>query len=109
MKKEARRAEAKEALLNAIEGTERGVKASEADKETIEAAARQLERLNPNARALSSDLINGEWELLYTTSASILGSTRPWPFRPLGPIYQTIDAGRLRAANRWGGRNDEKR
>jgi hypothetical protein len=52
------------------------------------------------ARALKCDLLNGEWELLYTTSKSILGATRPWPFRPLGPIYQTIDAGRLRASNR---------
>ena len=53
-------------------------KATDEDKEAIDAAARELERLNPNPRALKCDLLNGEWELLYTTSASILGATRPW-------------------------------
>jgi len=99
-KKEEQRKEAKYALLDAIVGTERGVKASAQDAAAIEAAACNLERLNPNAKALSCDLLNGEWELLYTTSKSIIGATRPWPFRPLGPIYQTIDTGRLRANNR---------
>ena len=44
--------------------------------------------------------MNGEWELLYTTSASILGANKPWFLRPSGPIYQAIDVGRLRARNR---------
>ena len=96
----AKRAAAKTALLDAIEGCERGVTATEERKRDVDAAASALERLNPNARALKCDLINGEWELLYTTSASILGASRPWPFRPIGPIYQTIDARRLRARNR---------
>jgi hypothetical protein len=94
------RRDAKDALLNAIARVERGVTATEADKEAIDALAVTLERVNPNARALSCDLLNGEWELLYTTSASIIGANKPWPFRPLGPIYQTIDVPRLRAANR---------
>jgi hypothetical protein len=51
-KKEARRVEAKEALLDAIAGTERGVKATEEDAAAIDAAARDLERLNPNGRVL---------------------------------------------------------
>jgi hypothetical protein len=97
---EEKREAAKEALLDAIAGTERGVKASPFDALDIDAAARALERLNPNPAALKSELLNGEWELLYTTSKSILGATRTWPFRPLGPIYQTLDAGRLRANNR---------
>ena len=98
--KAAARRDAKDALLDAIATVERGVTATEADKEAIDALAVTLERLNPNARALSCNLLNGEWELLYTTSASIIGANKPWPFRPLGPIYQTIDVPRLRAANR---------
>jgi hypothetical protein len=31
---------------------------------------------------------SGKWELLYTTSASILGTGRPPLLRPSGPIYQ---------------------
>jgi hypothetical protein len=96
-----KRADAKAALLEAIEGCARGVTASEALRVEIETRAARLERLNPTKEgALRSGLINGEWELLYTTSAAILGANRPWPFRPLGPIYQTIDARRLRARNR---------
>ena len=91
---------AKAALLAAIEGCERGVTASDDLKNQIDALASALERLNPNKKALRSEFINGEWELLYTTSASILGSNRQWPFRPIGPIYQTIDTERLRARNR---------
>ena len=96
----AKRDAAKAALLAAIEGCERGVTASDDLKNQIDALASALERLNPNKKALRSEFINGEWELLYTTSASILGSNRPWPFRPIGPIYQTIDTERLRARNR---------
>ena len=96
----AKRTQAKKELLEAIEGCERGVTADDETKELIYIAAQKLEKLNPNRDALSSNLLNGEWELLYTTSASILGATKPWPFRPLGPIYQTIDTGRLRVRNR---------
>ena len=83
---------------------ERGVSASEAQRDAVDAAAKALEARNPNRACLRSPaaraLLSGEWELLYTTSASILGATRPWPFRPLGPIFQTIDVDRLRARNR---------
>ena len=96
----AKRDAAKAELLAAIEGCERGVRATDDRKRDIDALASALEKLNPNKRALRCDLINGEWELLYTTSASILGANRPWPFRPIGPIYQTIDARRARARNR---------
>jgi len=95
-----RREAAKAALLEAIEGTQRGVAASEEDVAAVEAAASALERLNPNRQPLASPLVNGEWELLYTTSASILGANKPWFLRPSGPIYQAIDVGRLRARNR---------
>lgn len=38
-------------------------------------------------------------QLLYTTSASILGTSRPALLRPSGPIYQTIDAVAGKARN----------
>ena len=96
----AKREAAKAELLAAIDGCERGVTADADRRSAIDAAASRLERLNPTRAALRSPLLEGEWELLYTTSASILGANKPWPFRPLGPIYQTLDAGRLRASNR---------
>jgi len=108
---------AKQALLAELVGLDRGAKASAEQQEAVEAAARALERcvprasvarcvsrvtlcrLNPNLRALSCSAINGRWELVYTTSVSILGSNRPALFRPAGPIYQTIDVERKRAKN----------
>lgn len=64
-----------------------------------EQLASELERLNPNKNALSCPLINAKWRLLYTTSASILGTSKPPFLRPIGPIYQTIDAVNLTAKN----------
>lgn len=94
------RESAKAALLRAIEPVERGVTATEEDKEAIDALASALEVLNPNPQSLSAPCINGEWELVYTTSASILGTNKPSFLRPSGKIYQTIDAESLRARNR---------
>ena len=65
----------------------------------VEELASELERLNPNKNALTSPLINAKWRLLYTTSASILGTSKPPFLRPIGPIYQTIDAVNLTARN----------
>ena len=65
----------------------------------MEQLASQLEGLNPNKNALASPLINAKWRLLYTTSASILGTSKPPFLRPIGPIYQTIDAVNLTAKN----------
>lgn len=42
----------------------------------------------------------GQWELLYTTSDSILGMSKPAFLRPSGPIYQVIDAKALTARNK---------
>jgi len=94
-----KREELKKKLLSTAQALERGVKGSEADKAALDNLAQQLERLNPNKKALSSELINGKWRLEYTTSKSILGLNRPPPFRPSGPIFQTLDAGSLKARN----------
>lgn len=38
-------------------------------------------------------------QLLYTTSTSVNGRTKPALLRPSGPIYQVIDAVNLKARN----------
>ena len=86
-------------LLRKIETVERGANASEEDKEEIDALAQRVENTQKRKNALETEYINGKWELMYTTSASILGLTKPKLFRPSGPIYQTIDAKNLRAFN----------
>jgi len=89
----------KAALLRKIETVERGANASEEDKEEIDVLAQRVENTQKRKNALETEYINGKWELMYTTSASILGLTKPKLFRPSGPIYQTIDAKNLRAFN----------
>ena len=91
--------ELKEALLSKIATVERGASASEEDKEEIDLLAQKVENTQKRKNALETEEINGKWELMYTTSASILGLTKPKFFQPSGPIYQTIDAKNLRAFN----------
>ena len=91
--------ELKEALLSKIATVERGASASEEDKEEINRLAQKVENTQKRKNALETEEINGKWELMYTTSASILGLTKPKIFQPSGPIYQTIDAKNLRAFN----------
>jgi len=91
--------ELKEALLSKIATVERGASASDDDKEEIDRLAQKVENTQKRKNALETEEINGKWELMYTTSASILGLTKPKFFQPSGPIYQTIDAKNLRAFN----------
>ena len=77
-------------LIEAISSLNRGVSADDIDKEQIEELVQGLESINPTKKPLASPLINGQWELIYTTSAGILGSKKPPYLRPQGPIYQLI-------------------
>ncbi len=78
------------ALLNAIAGTNRGLLASEQQKQSISAAIATLEDLNPTARPVeAADLLEGNWRLLYTTSKALLNLDRV-PVYKLGQIYQCI-------------------
>jgi PAP_fibrillin len=77
-------------LLQALDGLQRGLRAGEEEKARIDALARELVKLRPDKKTLSSPLINGKWELLYTTSASILGTNRLPFLRPGGPIFQIL-------------------
>ncbi|PUZ37427.1 hypothetical protein GQ55_9G118700 [Panicum hallii var. hallii] len=89
----------KEELLAAIAPLDRGAEATSEDKERVEQIVQQLEAVNQVKEPLKSDLLNGKWELLYTTSTSILQPQRPKYLRPFGKIYQAINADTLRAQN----------
>ncbi|XP_024039904.1 probable plastid-lipid-associated protein 4, chloroplastic isoform X2 [Citrus clementina] len=62
----------KEELLEAIAPLDRGAEATPEDQQRVEQIARKLEGVNPTKEPLKSDLLNGKWELIYTTSQSIL-------------------------------------
>ncbi|KAK3287652.1 hypothetical protein CYMTET_4852 [Cymbomonas tetramitiformis] len=94
------RAERKAELLHSIKGLNRGASASEEDRNVVDAFAKSCEAVNPHPASLECPLINGQWRLIYTTSESILGSSRPAPFRPAGPIFQYIDTSKMAALNR---------
>ncbi|KAI0507550.1 hypothetical protein KFK09_013676 [Dendrobium nobile] len=93
------RDDVKQELLKAIAELDRGAEATSEEQERVDQIARELEAVNPITEPLKSDLLNGKWELLYTTSKSILQPQRPKIFRPFGKIYQAINADTLRAQN----------
>lgn len=77
-------------LLSAIAGKNRGVLATDIDKQAILAAIAQLEDRNPTPRPLeAADKLDGNWRLLYTTSQELLGIDRV-PLLKLGQIYQFV-------------------
>ncbi|MEH2333659.1 PAP/fibrillin family protein [Nostoc sp.] len=81
---------AKAALIDAIALTDRGLLATQAQKQAILAAIANLEDFNPTPRPVeASNLLDGDWRLLYTTSKALLNLDR-LPFCKLGQIYQCI-------------------
>ena len=77
-------------LLEAIAGKNRGLLATEADKLAILAAITRLEDRNPTPQPLeATDLLDGNWRLLYTSSQALLNLGR-LPLSQLGQIYQCI-------------------
>src|SRR4028119_358007 len=77
-------------LLEAIAGTNRGLLATETDKVAILAAVSRLEDRNPTPLPLeATDLLEGNWRLLYTTSNGLLNLGR-FPVVQLGQIYQCV-------------------
>ncbi len=80
----------KTALLEVIAGKNLGLNATETDKQAILSAIANLEDFNPTPRPLeASDLLDGNWRLLYTTSSELLNINRI-PLNNLGQIYQCI-------------------
>lgn len=89
----------KAALLEAIAGKNRGLLTSDSDKLAILAAIAQLESRNPTPRPVeASDLLDGDWRLIYTTSRGILGIEQV-PFAKLGQVYQCIRVAEARVYN----------
>ena len=77
-------------LMDAIAGRNRGLLATEQDKQAILIAIAQLEDRNPTPRPVEAyDLLDGNWRLLYTTSKSLL-NIDALPLLKLGQIYQCI-------------------
>ncbi|MFN6569951.1 fibrillin [Nostoc minutum NIES-26] len=80
----------KATLIDTIAGTNRGLLASEQQKQAILSAIARLEDLNPTPRPVeANNLLDGNWRLLYTTSKALLNLDRV-PFYKLGQIYQCI-------------------
>lgn len=88
----------KQELLEAIHPLDRGAEATPEDQQIVDEIARKLEAVNPTKAPLKSDLLNGKWELIYTTSLSILQTSRPKILRSK-VNYQAINADILRAQN----------
>ncbi|KAI5448550.1 probable plastid-lipid-associated protein 4, chloroplastic [Lathyrus oleraceus] len=88
----------KEELLEAIASLDRGADATPEDQQSVDQIARKLEAVNPTKAPLKSSLLDGKWELIYTTSQSILQTKRPKILRSV-TNYQAINADTLRAQN----------
>ena len=80
----------KTALFEAIAATNRGLLATDLEKQAILVAIANLEDINPTPRPVEAlDLLNGNWRLLYTSSRALLNIDRI-PLYKLGQIYQCI-------------------
>lgn len=89
----------KKQLLEAIAGKNRGLLATETDKQAILAAVAQVEERNPTPRPVEAgDLLEGNWRLLYTTSRGLLNIDQ-LPLLKLGQIYQCIRAKEAKVYN----------
>lgn len=79
-------------LLEAIAGKNRGLLATETDRQAILAAIARLEDRNPTPQPTEAlDLLDGNWRLLYTTSRGLLNLDQI-PLGQLGQIYQFVRA-----------------
>lgn len=80
----------KENLLKAIAGKNRGILATEVDRQAVLAAIAQLEDYNPTPQPLDAAAqLEGNWRLLYTSSRELLGIDQ-FPLLQLGQVYQFI-------------------
>ncbi|MDV3353439.1 PAP/fibrillin family protein [Leptothoe sp. LEGE 181152] len=87
-------------LLDAIAPTNRGLLADDPEQQAdILKKVARLEASNPTPNPLSAiDLLNGNWQLLYTTSTELLGIDR-FPLLALGNIYQWVQIEQMRIYN----------
>ncbi len=86
-------------LLKAVAVTNRGLLSSARSQAELDQLIRQLETQNPTSNpAQAPELLSGCWQLLYTTSADVLGLGRV-PGVTLGQVYQVIQAEKGRVYN----------
>jgi hypothetical protein len=94
---------AKSDLLEAIATVDRGLGLSSQDgdlrRQAIWTAIERLERENPSPEPTRAGvLLDGDWQLLFTTSQELLGLDR-FTFVDLGSIYQCIRTQRSKVYN----------
>ena len=93
-----KRQQLKQKILQLSQITQRGLIATPEQQDLLLEWFEQLEQLNPTPQPLlQPEIINGEWTLKYTTSASILGKNDGNP--RVGPILQTLNVSDLTACN----------
>jgi len=80
---------AKTQLLKAIAGRNRGLLAQSSDRQIILDAIDHLEDENPTPQPIESNLLGGDWRLIYTTNSNLLFIDLP-PLVRLGQIYQSV-------------------
>jgi hypothetical protein len=80
---------AKTQLLKAIAGRNRGLLAQSSDRQIILDAIDHLEDENPTPQPIESNLLAGDWRLIYTTNSNLLFIDLP-PLVRLGQIYQSV-------------------
>jgi len=86
-------------LLEAIAGKNRGLLATQTDRQFILSAVSKLEDFNPTSRPTEAlELLEGNWRLLYTSSLALLGLGR-FPLVTLGQVYQCIRIGNSHVYN----------
>jgi len=77
-------------LKNAIASKNRGIAATPNDQKVIASIIARVEDVNPTPEPLAAtELLAGDWRLLYTTSQGLLGIDR-FPLATLGNIYQCV-------------------
>lgn len=83
-------------LFENAKGTSNGVKASDETRVQIAAIVNELEKLNAVKKISSSDMMNGNWKLLYTTNeGSSAGKLGPF----VGRVDQLITVDEQRYIN----------
>lgn len=77
-------------LIALLADKNRGLRTNSSEQQEIQSAIAALENINPTPLPLAAPaLLGGDWQLLYTTSSSLLNLGRI-PLAQLGPIYQCI-------------------
>lgn len=89
----------KSQLLKELAGRNRGLLVNEADNVSLLSAIAQLEQQNPTPNPIEqTDLLGGNWRLLYTTSQDLLGFDN-FPIVKPGTIYQCVRPDKAKVYN----------